>query len=325
MTNRVAVYKPIAVSSVNGPQFTFIQGYQVPNSTNGDSAIRCVYLTNGASLSGFTLTNGATRASGDGFHEQSGGGVWCESTNAVISNCVVVGNAAVSVGGGAYQGTLNWCSLTRNVALDSGGGAHEGNLNHCILTGNSAGFGGGADGGYNGSPYTLNNCVVSGNSALYDGGGVAEATLNNCTITGNSGNGVWYGALQNCIVYYNTPGNYGYGANFTHCCTIPDPGGWPGQNITNEPLMASASHLSAASPCRGAGSSVYASGTDIDGEPWANPPSIGCDEFRVGDVTGPLTVGLRASYTNVAVGCPIGLTAQIDGRTTASVWDFGMD
>lgn len=52
LVNRVAVTKPVKLRSVNGPEFTVIRGHQVPGTTNGVGAIRCVYLANGAAPTG---------------------------------------------------------------------------------------------------------------------------------------------------------------------------------------------------------------------------------------------------------------------------------
>ena len=287
-TNRVVLDKPLTVTSVNGPAVTIIVG-----TLTNRYPVRCAYLTNGAVLSGFTLTNGMAMNQGKGY----GGGVFCQSNTAVVTNCMLVGNSS-----------------------DNGGGAYQGTLNNCIFTGNSATAGGGA------ASATLNNCAVSGNTSSF-GGGVYQCTLNNCTLTGNSattGGGASQGTLNNCIVYFNNaPASPNYsGSSLNYCCTTPAPAGGTA-NFTGDPLLASATHLSTGSPCRGAGSANYTLGTDIDGEAWANPPDVGCDEYIPGNVTGPLVVSISATFTNVAVGYSVGITGAIIGKLTASVWDFG--
>ena len=165
--NRVVVDKAVTVQSVNGPADTVIEGYQLPVTTNGDGAVRCVYLTNNAVLIGFTLTNGATRIAG-GSTEKLGGGAYCRSGSAILSNCVLTANAAALNGGGAYQGTLLNCILWGNSATN-GGGAYSSTLRNCALTNNRARISGG--GAYSGS---LSNCVVSSNTATNGGGRLFE-------------------------------------------------------------------------------------------------------------------------------------------------------
>jgi hypothetical protein len=333
MANRVTVDKPLAVRSVNGPQFTFIQGYAGQPPTNGTGTLRCVYLTNGASLSGFTLNGGAA---------DYGGGIWCASPSVVVTNCVVSGNSALE-GGGIYGGCLNNCTLSGNVA-GSGGAVYYAALSNCALTGNSARQGGGAFASF------LSACVLTGNSASFSGGGAQQSSLyscalnansagwaggvfscilNNCTLTANqaltTAGGAHGSTLNNCIVYFNTAlraANYDEGCALQFCCTTPLPSKGIG-NTASDPLLAAPWYLSALSPCRGAGSAEYARGTDIDGEAWANPPSIGSDEYHTGSITGALSLGLTATYTNVAIRFSDGLTALIQGRPSWSRWDFG--
>jgi hypothetical protein len=302
MSNRVAVTKSVTVTSVNGPAVTLIQGYQVPGTTNGNGALRCAYLANGATLIGFTLTNGATRTSGNSTQEQSGGGVLCSSTSASLSNCVVVGNAAYSYGGGIYSGSIKNCVLTRNAAAYGGGAAYG----------------------------SLYNCAVAGNSVSNNGGGAYYGTLQNCTLSGNrsfaEGGGSYQSTLYNCVAYYNLSArgadpNYSAGS-LNYCCTTPLPSSGTG-NLDAEPQLASDFHLSSSSPCLGAGRAVSGSGVDIDGEPWAAPPSIGCDELYSASATGTVAVVLQANYTTVAVGFSVDLAADIAGRVSASQWNLG--
>jgi parallel beta-helix repeat protein len=210
-SNRVAITKAVTVQSVSGPASTFIQGLGMM----GLYAVRCAYLTNGAVLSGFTLTNGATQATRDGgiYTNWNGGCVWCEGVGAVITNCVLTGCTAQNYGGAAYYGTLNSCTLVSNTAYGGGGGgAYYATLNNCTLRGNYAfGTGGGA---YYGA---LTNCTLVGNSADNDGGGGAyAATLDNCILTNNStrgyGGGAYSATLNNCTLMSNSAGDSGGGA-----------------------------------------------------------------------------------------------------------------
>jgi parallel beta-helix repeat protein len=341
LTNRVAVTKPIVVRSINGPSETTIQGYQSPSW--GSGSVRCVYMTNGATLVGFTLTGGSSQ-----LVDNQGGGVWCESTNALVADCVLSNNTVFYAGGGAYSGTLSNCTLAGNLAHSIGGGAYSSVLISCAVSDNTAAYpfsdGGGGTRAcvlfnctltrnsaiYGGGDFgsVLYNCVLTANSASKQGGGACNSTLNNCTVTGNSaglgGGGVSGGTLNNCLVYYNSASsgpNYS-GSSLNYCCTLPLPSSGLG-NITTEPQLADSFHLSAGSPCRAAGNAAYAAGTDVDGEPWLNPPSIGCDEYHAGAITGPLSVTLQASATNAVVWFVVNFTGQVLGHATSNHWDFG--
>lgn len=267
LMNRVAVDKAVTIRSVNGPQFTTIRGSQLLGQTNGAGAVRCVYVTNGAVLSGFTIIGGATSTNGDVFIDQSGGGVWCAFETAVVTNCWIVGNSACVSGGGILGGTVTHCRILSNVA-QYGGGAADSSLTDCLL--------------YN-------------NSALHSGGAAKGCSVRNCTLVQNSagvfGGGHSHCSLLNCIVYYNTAAdepNFDSNSAIDYCCTTPEPNDFNGgNNITNEPLFVGLStqdfHLKGISPCINAGKNhSVGAGVDLDGQPRIRGTSVdlGCYEFQ---------------------------------------------
>jgi hypothetical protein len=148
----------LTVRSVNGPQFTVIEGAWGPETNHcGYGAARCVFLTDGASLSGFTLRHGGTHIFEnyglDYYWDRGGGGVWCAGTDAQVIDCIVTANSADLYGGGALGGTFVNCTFTYNDAA-IGGGANHSTLKHCTLTNNSAVMGGAV------TDCNLENCVA---------------------------------------------------------------------------------------------------------------------------------------------------------------------
>jgi hypothetical protein len=224
-TNRVAVTKAVAVRSVNGPAVTIIRGELTPGDFFPVAGIRCVYLAAGASLSGFTLTNGAAVAWGEGeaaAASRLGGGFRGETATSVLSNCVIVGNAAMEAGGGASGGTLFQCTLSGNDGSEAGGGAYASTLVNCVLVDNLALLGGGA------FESTLVHCtVVSNRCAQFSTGTSGGAGILNCSAT-------------NSIVYFNFDGpgsiNNFEDSVISYSCTSPIPPSGVG-NITSAPLF----------------------------------------------------------------------------------------
>lgn len=228
--NRIVITNDINVVSVNGPEQTFIVGAESTGGGVGSNAVRCVYMNNGL-LSGFTLTNGFTRASGDANYDCSGGGVnQYPGLAGMMTNCVIVGCTAAKHGGGVFNGTLYDCTISDNSAIVNGGGVYGGSIYASLIAGNEGVQGGGL------TLCEIYNCTVSNNVAQFgggayncqvvdslivtnqaaDGGGVYDGVVNDCVITRNhatdDGGGAAKGTLYDCTLSQNTAAGDGGGA-----------------------------------------------------------------------------------------------------------------
>lgn len=262
---RVAVTRAVEVTSLNGPEVTFISG--VPND------LRCAYLVSNALLVGFTLTDGSALGSGCGDGCGMGGGVYSEG-GAELVDCIVQDSQASALGGGVYGGTIRSSILQGNTCATNGGGAAYGELWGCVVRGNTAlDLGGGVYG------CVVRNGVIGDNQAE-DGGGAFMSDLAACTVVSNRccgtgcGGGVAASTSINSIVYFNVRPCSGpfedsnmLDGEAAYTCTTPSPGGTG--NVTNDPRFVDFAGgdygLLADSPCIDAGTVLTEVTTDIEG------------------------------------------------------------
>jgi len=238
VSNRVVVSQAVLIQNASSPSPAIIEGA----GPLGNTAVRCIYLSSGAILDGFTLSNGFTHAGGTWTTEQAGGGAWC-AADAVLTNCMFIGNTANGPGGGLYGGKgyfctftnntagngsgtgsggglygtwLYKCTMARNMTFDYGGAASESTLIDCDLVDNVASNSGGQ--GTAGGAY---NCILRDSRVLRNyghgsAGGIYGGSLSNCTVSSNqcrfSGGGVYGALILNSLISNNIAGTTAGGA-----------------------------------------------------------------------------------------------------------------
>jgi len=246
LTSEIAVSNAVTIQSVNGPEVTIV---------NAQSYGRCFNLSAaGSVLSGMTATNGYTLS--------SGGGIYCTSPTAVITNCVVSGNVALSSGGGIYSGQIYNSIISGNSASTSGGGVDSSSAENCLIINNrTTGVGDGS---------------VFPPLPASHGGGAYFTTLENCTVCDNtsagSAGGVYGGTIYNSIIYYNSASSDAdtyLSLDYGSCGTDLDA---RLGNITNAPSFVDRLNddyrLALGSPCIDSGISFYVESTsDLIGNP----------------------------------------------------------
>jgi predicted outer membrane repeat protein len=181
--------KAITIRGENGPQNCIIDCQGEPNEPH-----RGFIFENGEGqdsvIDGLTITNG---------YQNIGGGIYCKNSGFKMVDCFVVGNEAISRGGGIFNGydlyevkpemKLIRCLIEDNDSYYGGGIYIERaafDIQDCMISDNSC-TGGGSGGGIHGGIGSVVNCVITGNYSTFYGGGVCDssAIFINCTISAN--------------------------------------------------------------------------------------------------------------------------------------------
>ena len=199
------------------------------NTENAYHVLITQGLTNAAQIEGFFITGGF--ANGDGgtiaysnknFYNDSGAGIYNDTSSPSIVNTVFSGNVADFGGGGIYNSSSSPSivnTVFRGNVVDFDGGGIYNDLSspsivNTVFIGNSADFGGGGIYNSSSSP-SIVNTVFSGNSATSLGGGIynffdSSPSIVNTVFSGNvanSGGGIYNIAASPSIVNSTFSGN----------------------------------------------------------------------------------------------------------------------
>jgi len=305
---------------VNIPDFLKVEGAgdsAVILDAEGQTGVVEIMENTVTCLSGLTVKGGSA---------ETGAGIGCLNSNAVIQMVSVTDNKGIDGGG---IGCVN-----SNLQLT--GSRIAGNLAAGWVTAGGPGSRSARGGGFycGSSLVRVCNTLFCGNSVSYgDGGGVyleSQATLDNVTIEGNSltttgseGAGLYCGGgsatVRNSIIWNNQPQGI-YGNPAVTYSNIQE--GWPGEgNISTNPQFAGHGlhpyMITAASACRNAGTpdttGMFLPATDLAGGPriwdgridmgayeWSNvgeeDMEVGSLQFAVRSFPEPFTKSTTFSY-----------------------------
>jgi len=166
---RVVVPKGVSLVSVGGPDVTHIIGasasaeYDVRGLGLGSNAVRCVFLSAGARLKGFTLRNG--RTNGNSVQENSafGGGVLGVGIAASFVEDCVISNCMAMYGAAGYAANFKRCRFFHNRAITRSSVTRVSYHDSCI-----------ADWNQGDRPFDyfvmMTNCTIGANQKSANGG-----------------------------------------------------------------------------------------------------------------------------------------------------------
>ncbi|MGD9160712.1 MAG: choice-of-anchor Q domain-containing protein, partial [Desulfobacteraceae bacterium] len=259
---------------------------------NGNNSVRCLYITDSATIDGFNIING--------FINDFGGGVYIDNAgNAIIRYCNIENNSA-TYGAGVFSYNSNpyiyACFIQSNVATYDGGGLHAYSNSSTYVTmvvnsifkDNSASVAGGIiiqSPSPNASYINvIANCTLSQNEAATYGGamyvyGIYIDLYNDILWDNIAPSGGHELALPTSDVYVRysdiQEGISGMIGDYYSIIDISDP-----SNLDADPLFGYNLHLQSGSPCKNSGVSLVADDIDEESRPQSGAYDIGADEFK---------------------------------------------